>query len=151
MSISKTLLGNTRLVAESGETGWDAETTQILVDVIDIAGISVQELASGALVQALPPTTATPAASSTVTVTSSNMRISGSGGAVILDTTTPLTVGEFDGQRLKLQGTSNTNTVEIRDSGNADLNGLIILSEGTYINLEWVDSASEWREENRSN
>lgn len=151
MSISKTLLGNTRLVAESGETGWDAETTQILVDIIDIAGISVQELASGALVKVLPPTTATPADGTIVTVTSSYMRLSGSGGAVILDQTTPFTVGEFDGQLLEVEGTSDVNTVEIRSAGNANLNGLVILGDGQWILLRWNDTAGEWRERNRSN
>lgn len=151
MAISKTLLGNTRLVAETGETGWGDETTQILVDLIDIANTTTQELASGALVHVVSPTTATPADATTVTVNSSYMRLSGSGGPVVLDTTTPLTAGEYDGQTLELEGTDGTNTVEIRDSGNADLNGLIVLGLGTWIELRWNDSVSQWRERNRSN
>lgn len=151
MSIAKTLLGNARLVAETGETGWGSETTQILVDLIDIANILVQELASAALIRVLPPTTATPADGTTVVPTSSYMRLDGSGGPVILDTVTPITAGEFDGQLLELEGVDGTNTVEIRDSGNANLNGLIVLGNGTWITLRWNDSAGEWRERNRNN
>ncbi len=151
MSIAKTLLGDARIVAETGETGWGDETTQILVDLIDIANISVQRLASGSLVRVIPPTSATPADGTTVTLTSSYMRLSGSGGAVVLDTATPLSAGEFDGMELDLEGTDGTNTVEIRDSGNVNLNGLIILSDSTWISLRWNDSQSEWRERNRNN
>jgi hypothetical protein len=79
------------------------------------------------------------------------MRIASSGGAVILDTTTPITAGEFDGQELELEGTSNVNTVELRDSGNANLNGLIVLADSTRIGLRWNDTASEWRERYRNN
>lgn len=151
MSISKTLLGATRLVPETGETGWGSEVTQILVDLIDIAGVSAEKLAGGNIVIVLPPTTATPAAAGTITPTSNYMRVSGSGGAVTLDTTTPIAAGEFDGQLLELEGTSNTNTVTLRDSGNADINGDITLSDGTTIGLRWNDSASEWRERFRNN
>ncbi len=150
MSIAKTLLGNARIVAETGETGWGDETTQILVDLIDIANISVQELASGSLVRVLPPTSASLAASGTLTPTSSYMRIDSTGGAVVIDTTTPIVAGEFDGQELELEGTSDTNTVEIRDSGTVDLNGLIVLNNGQWITLRWNDTLSKWRERNRN-
>ena len=150
MSIAKTLLGNARIVAETGETGWGDETTQILVDLIDIANISVQELASGSLVRVLPPTSASLAASGTLTPTSSYMRIDSTGGAVVIDTTTPIVAGEFDGQELDLEGTSDTNTVEIRDSGTVDLNGLIVLNNGQWITFRWNDTLSKWRERNRN-
>lgn len=150
MSISKTLLGNTRLVAETGETGWGAETTQILVDLIDAIGIVVQELSSGALVQVLPPTSASLAAAATLTPTSSYMRVAGSGGAVQLDTTTPITDGEYDGQVLELEGTDAVNTVTILDSGNANLNGMVVLGDNDWILLRWNDTAGEWRERSRS-
>lgn len=151
MSIAKTLLGDARIVAETGETGWGDETTQILVDLIDIANISVQRLGSGSLVQVLPPTSATLAGAGILTPTSSYMRLDSTGGAVVLDTTTPILAGEFDGQLLELEGVDGTNTVEIRDSGNANLNGLIILGDGTWILLRWNDTAGEWRERNRNN
>jgi len=150
MSITKTLLGNARLVPETGETGWGDEATQILVDLIDIANISVQELASGSLVRVLPATLASLAASATLTPTSSYMRIDSTGGAVVIDTTTPIVAGEFDGQELELEGTSDTNTVEIRDSGTVDLNGLIVLNNGQWITLRWNDTLSKWRERNRN-
>ncbi len=151
MSIAKTLLGNARIVAETGETGWGDETTQIVVDLIDIANVSVQELASGSLVHALPPTSATLAGAATLALTSSYMRLDSTGGAVVLDTVTPIAAGEFDGQLLELEGVDGVNTVEIRDSGNANLNGLIILVDGTWITLRWNSSAAEWRERNRNN
>ncbi len=151
MSISKTLLGATRLVPETGETGWGSETTQILVDLIDSNNINVQKLAAGGLVRVIPATTATPAAASTLTPTSSYMRISGSGGAVTLNTTTPITAGEFDGQELDLEGTSDANTVTIEASGNTKFNGDIVLVDGTFIKLRWNNTASEWRELSRNN
>ena len=151
MSIAKTLLGSARVVPETGETGWGAETTQILVDLIDSNNITVEKLASGSLVQIITPGTATPAAASTLVPTSSYMRISGSGGAVTLDTTTPITAGEFDGQALEIEGTNDTNTVTIEDSGNVELNGLIVLASGTWITLRWNSTAVKWRERNRSN
>lgn len=151
MSIAKTLLGSARVVAETGETGWGAETTQILVDLIDSNNISIDKLASTSLVHLITPGTATPAAAATLTPTSSYMRISGSGGAVTLDTTTPIAAGEFDGQGLEIEGTSDANTVTIEDSGNAELNGLVVLASGTWIELRWNDTASKWRERNRSN
>ena len=151
MSIAKTLLGNARLVPETGETGWGDEVTTILVNLVDIANVSVQELASGSLVRVLPATSASLAASATLTPTSSYMRIDSTGGAVVLNTATPIAAGEFDGQELDLEGTSAVNTVEIRDSGNANLNGLIVLSDNTWISLRWNNSQSEWRERNRNN
>ncbi len=150
MSIAKTLLGNARLVPETGETGWGDEMTTITVNLIDIANISVQELASGSLVRVLPATLASLAASATLTPTSSYMRIDSTGGAVVIDTTTPIVAGEFDGQELELEGTSDTNTVEIRDSGTVDLNGLIVLNNGQWITLRWNNTLSKWRERNRN-
>ena len=151
MSIAKTLLGNARLVPETGETGWGDEMTTITVNLIDIANISSQELASGSLVRVLPSTAASLAASATLTPTSSYMRIDSTGGAVVIDTTTAIAAGEFNGQELELEGVSATNTVEIRDSGNVNLNGLIVLGLGTWISLRWNSTAVEWRERFRNN
>lgn len=150
MSIVKTLLGNTRLVAETGETGWGAETTQILVDLIDIAAVSAQALAGGNIVVALPATTATPAAAATVTPTSNNMLIEGSGGPVTLSATTPIAAGEFSGQALRLEGTDATNTVTILDSGNVGLNGPITLGDGTVIEMSWNSTKTQWIEDSRN-
>ncbi len=78
------------------------------------------------------------------------MRIDSTGGAVVLDTTTPIAVGEFNGQELRLEGTSATNTVEIRDSGTVDLNGLVVLDDRQRIILHWNSTLSQWREWNRN-
>lgn len=151
MSIAKTLLGSARLVPETGETGWGDEGTQILVDLIDIANVLVQKLTSGALVLVYPTATATLAASATLTQSAPIMRIKSTGGAVTLDTTTPITAGEFDGQQLEIVGTDNTDTVTIPNSGNVFLNGLILLTSGVRIGLEWFDSNSLWVEKTRNN
>jgi hypothetical protein len=151
MSIAKTLLGSARLVPETGETGWGGEGTQILVDLIDSNNLAVQKLASGSLVLVYPTATASLAASGTLTQTAPIMRVDSTGGAVTLDTTTPVTVGEFDGQQLEIMGTDNTNTVTIPDSGTVDLNGLIVLSDHVSVLLEWFDGDSKWVEVRRSN
>ncbi len=151
MSIAKTLLGSARLVPETGETGWGGEGTQIFVDLIDSNNLVVQKLASGSLVIVYTTATATLAASATLTQTAPIMRIESTGGAVTLDTTTPITAGEFDGQRLKIMGTDAVKTVTIPDSGNTDLNGLIVLSDHVAITLQWFSGDTKWVEESRSN
>lgn len=152
MPIPKLLLGATRQVAQTGETGWGPETTQILLDIIDSNNIKVQKLSSGALVSINNVAThAALAAAGTITPTATVMRVVSSGGAVVLDTTTPIAAGQVDEQQLEIWGTDNVNTVEIRDSGNVDLNGLIILSLGTHIHLAWDSAGMVWREKSRNN
>ncbi len=151
MSIAKTLLGSARQVPQTGETGWGGEGTQIFVDLIDSNNIVVQKLASGSLVLVYPTATATLAASATLTQTAPIMQIKSTGGAVTLDTTTPITAGETDGQQLEITGTDDTDTVTIPDSGNVDLNGLILLIKHTHIRLVWVSADTQWVELGRSN
>lgn len=152
MSIAKTLLGAARLVPQTGETGWGSEVTQIVLDLIDSNNITVQRLASGSLVMAYNVATAAAlAGGATLTQTARVMRVASTGGAVILDTTTPITAGEYDEQQLEIQGTDNVDTVEIQDSGNASLNGLIVLSDGTRLCLSWDAANMVWREKSRNN
>lgn len=151
MSIPKTLLGSARQVPETGETGWGGEGTQILVDLIDSNNIAVQKLASGALVLVFPTATASLAAGATLTQTAPIMRVASTGGAVTLSAATAIAAGEHDGQQIEIMGTDNTNTVTIPDSGNVDLNGLIVLSDHVAITLEWFDGDSKWVERTRSN
>ena len=128
MSIAKVLLGAARQVPQTGETGWGAEVTQILVDLIDSNNITVQKLASGSLGMAY--TVAAHAALSAVTA---------------------VAAGEYDEQQLELVGTHDTNTVEVPDAGIMDLNGLCVLKDGTRLNLAWDDGDSLWREKSRNN
>jgi hypothetical protein len=151
MSIAKTLLNSARTVPETGETGWGSEVTQILVDLIDSNNVTVNKLASGALVLVFGvDTPAALAASATITPVDQEMRIQSTGGAVIIDTTTPIAAGEFDGQQLELTGLSDTNTVEIQDSGNVAQNGDIILGLGDVIRYWWDNTRSVWQEQFRN-
>jgi hypothetical protein len=69
----------------------------------------------------------------------------------VLDTTTPIAAGQADQQQLELWGTDNVNTVEVRDSGNVSLNGMIVLSLGTHLHLAWDSGGMVWREKSRNN
>ncbi|MCK5652766.1 MAG: hypothetical protein KAJ42_15355 [Gemmatimonadetes bacterium] len=152
MSISKTLLGATRQVFTVGETGWGPETTQILLDLIDSNNITVQKLASGALV--LVPNVVSHAAlagGATMTPAASVMKVISTGGAVTLSAVTAITAGEYDEQLLDVVGTDNGDTVTIPDAGIMQINGLITLSTGTRISLAWDNGAMLWREKSRNN
>lgn len=152
MSIPKTLLGATRQVFTVGETGWGPETTQILLDLIDSNNITVQKLASGALV--IVPNVVLHAAlagGATMTPAAKVMRVVSSGGAVTLSAVTAITAGEHDEQLLDVVGTDNVNTVTIPDTGIMQINGLITLQTGTRIGLAWDNGAMLWREITRNN
>jgi hypothetical protein len=152
MSIAKTLLGATRQVFTVGETGWGPETTQILLDLIDSNNVTVQKLASGALV--IVPNVALHAAlagGATMTPTAKVMRVVSTGGAETLSVVTAITAGEFDEQLLDVVGTDNADTVTIPDAGIMQINGLITLQTGTRICLAWDNGAMLWRERSRNN
>lgn len=152
MSIVKTLLNASRIVPETGETGWGSEVTQILLDLIDSNNVTVNKLASGVLV--LDFSVATPAAlaaGATITQTAQEMRIQSTGGAVILSAGTPITAGEFDGQQLELTGLSDANTVEIPDGGTVAQNGDVILGLADAIRYWWDNTRSVWQEQYRNN
>ena len=152
MSIPKTLLGATRQVPQTGETGWGSEGTQILVDLIDSNNITVQKLSSGALVFVLNVVTAAAlAAGATLTPAATVMRVLSTGGAVTLSAATAITAGQFDEQHLEVVGTDAVNTVTIPDAGIMDINGLILLGLGTRISLAWDNGAMLWREKSRNN
>ncbi len=75
--------------------------------------------------------------------------LSGSGGAVTLDTTTPLSAGTTAGYERVLVGTSDTNTVTIAAQGNVKQNGEVTLGDGDTIYYEWDVGSSKWQELNR--
>lgn len=152
MSIPKTLLGAVRQVFTVGETGWGPETTQILLDLIDSNNITVQKLASGALVLVRNVVLhAALAGGATMTPSASVMRVVSTGGAVTLSAVTAITAGEYDEQLLDVVGTDNVNTVTIPDAGIMQINGLITLQTGTRIGLAWDNGAMLWREITRNN
>ena len=148
MSIAKTLLGTARNIAETGETGWGAAHTLTLTELIDVANSGgVQKLAAGGLVSVLTGTAQSLAASATLTPNGTVIEVSGSGGAVTLDTTTPIANGEFDLQLLVLAGTNDTNTVTIQEgSTTVILNGDVTLTDQDTIVLLWIGAVTEWFE-----
>ena len=152
MSIAKTLLGVSRNIAEVGETGWGSAHTLTFTELIDaINAGGVQKLSAGGLVSVLTGTAQTPADTTTLTPNGTVIEVSGSGGAVTLNTTTPIANGEFDLQLLVLLGTSDTNTVTIQEgSTTVILNGDVILTDQFAIILLWVGAVTEWFELFRS-
>lgn len=147
MSIAKTLLGVSRDIPETGETGWGAAMTLTSTELIDIANALVQRLAGGNLVMALTGTAQTPADTAMLTPDGTVVEVAGSGGAVTLDTTTPIANGEFDLQLLILAGTNDTNTVTIQEgSTTVILNGDVTLTDGDVIALLWIGAVTEWFE-----
>ena len=150
MALSKSLFGTARLVPETDEENWGGEVTGQLGDVLD-GGDEFWQKSGANVVAQRKKTTLTPIASATITWTKTRHKVSGSAGAVTLDTTTPISAGAFDGQPLRLIGDDNTNTVTILHSGNASLNGNVTLANGQFIDLEWDDDDSLWYETARSN
>ncbi len=71
------------------------------------------------------------------------------GSAVTSSATTAIANGAVAGQQLILQGTSNTNTVTIKNSANTALSADCVL--GTHDTLSMVWDGSDWVETARSN
>lgn len=76
--------------------------------------------------------------------------LSSTGGAVTLDSTTPLSAGTTAGYERVLIGESDSNTVQIDSSGNASLNGSIVLGLNDALYLVWNGATSKWVEVSRS-
>jgi len=152
MAISKTLLGTSREIPQSGNKGWGSTMTTVATDLIDIANVNTDKNAAGSLVNILTVDTQTPASAATLVVNGSLVRISGSAGAVTLNATTPITNGEFDGQILELSGINDTNTVTIQSNGtNVKMNGDVTLTDGDTIKYWWDNTSTAWRERARNN
>jgi len=152
MAISKTLLGTSREIPQSGNKGWGSTMTTVAVDLIDIANVNTDKNAAGSKVNILTVDTQTPAASATLVVNGSLVRISGSAGAVTLNTTTPIANGEFNGQLLELSGINDTNTVTIESGGtNVKMNGDVTLTDGDHIKYWWDNTSTVWQERGRNN
>lgn len=79
-------------------------------------------------------------------------RVVGDGAAVILDTNPAVADGLSDGQLCIIQGTSDTNTVQIVDNNNVQLSGDVsfTLAQGNTLTMVWDDGDSTWYEVARS-
>ena len=123
-------------IPDPGEKGYGANLTAYLV-------------ALGAATTGDSVGTAVATAGSTVSP-SSNIIILSAASAVSLSGTTAISDGSNDGQLLELVGTSDTNTVQVPDGANTNLNGDVILGAEESITLRWNDTDSEWVERTRS-
>lgn len=74
--------------------------------------------------------------------------VAGSGGAVTVSASPPITAGTVSGQEIRLVGTSDTNTVTFENGSGLSINGSVELSDDSSIDLEW--DGSQWRECARS-
>lgn len=150
MSVPKTLLGTSRVVPERKETGWGAQVTAILDDLIDVAN-AVGTLVGSTVLVAFSVGTASLAAAATLTQTATLMRIQGDSAARTLSTVTPIAAGTTNGQLLILVGAHVANTITIQASGNVRLNGDITLGLGHAVVFFWNSSLTLWEEVCRSN
>lgn len=73
--------------------------------------------------------------------------IKSSGGAVTVTATPQISVGTIIGQELELDGTSDTNYINLSDGNGLSLNGAISMKENNYLSLYWRGDV--WRERNR--
>lgn len=149
MSVNKTLFGQARIVPETNETGWGAEVTGQLGDLLDGADEVLHKNGTAILIRHQSEDS-TLAASATLTPTKTVHRVAGSGGAVTLDTTTAIASGNKDGQLLILEGTSDTNTVTIQSGANVQLNGDVVLAQDDKISLRWDATRGDWIEIGRN-
>lgn len=78
------------------------------------------------------------------------IRVEGDGGAITVSATTGVTNGTKDGQQLRLQGLSDTNTVTITAAGNMRLNGDCVLGQADILDLQWDHGDTKWTEVSRS-
>lgn len=80
-------------------------------------------------------------------------RVVGDGGATVLDADPAISDGASDGQVCIIQGTSDTNTVEIADAVNTALAGdaAVTLGQGDILQVVWDSGDSLWYEMSRSN
>lgn len=74
--------------------------------------------------------------------------VQGSGGAVTVIAAKPVADGQYVGQRLKIIGRSDTNTLTLTNGGGLALNGDITLGADSTLGLEW--DGTNWREDFRN-
>lgn len=102
------------------------------------------------LLTMIPSALASITAGGGITVTNTHMRVQGDGVAVDI-TANPQIAAGTDGQRLLLQGGSDTNTVKIDNGTGLHLhNGSLTLHDHDYIYLVYDAGDAEWEEISRS-
>lgn len=91
-------------------------------------------------------------AASAVSANASTIRVVGNGGAVTLTSTPTIAAPAIDGQRLRIRGTDNTNTVTFQDEGSLAGTklqlgaGSRVLGLGDVLELEWDATSGFWWE-----
>lgn len=151
MAVSVTYRSTTYSVPETDEEDWGAEVTAQLTALLNGGDATEHESAASNIVAKEPVgADLTIAAAATITWTHNVHMVTGSGGAVTVDSTTGVSAGEFDRQKLTLIGGSDTNTVTLAHAGNLNLNGACVLAAGHHVVLRWDNDGSEWIEESRS-
>jgi len=148
MAITQTLFGTSRSIPERREQNWGAEVTQLLSDITTCLE-GAFDLLSAIPVSKASQTDTTIAAAGTLTQTHHLHRLTGSGGAVTVNTTTAIADGDNNGQTIILEGSDATNTVTIQDGANTDLNGDVVLGLGSAVTLLWNSTRSVWLEVSR--
>jgi len=153
MAISKTLWGTVRSIPQTDEENWGDTLTNLHADTAD--GLdTITGLAGTTPVPISKSSALSLAAGGTIpsaggTVTKAVYYVSGNGGAVTLGSIA-IANGSVDGQMVRIIGTSDTNTVTINHGSNTTQNGDITLSADESILFIWKNSASLWKEVNRS-
>ena len=146
MSVSKTLYTTTRNIPQRDETGWGAEVTTDLEDLVDHAEDTSCKVGTE-IVAKEPQTTTVPTAGYTLAATH-RRHLLNPASAVSLDATTAIAAGTITGQLLTLVGASDTNTVTILNGANTVMNGSIILGLNEEITFRW--DGADWVEKGRT-
>lgn len=149
MAIATDLFGVTYQIPETKERPWGAIVTALLRSLATSAN-QISSLSGGVPSLVFQPTNTTLANGGTLAWTYPWHRISGSGGAVTLSSTSSIADGAKDGQLLFLSGSSASNTVTITDGSNVQLNGAVLLGLNEGILLGWNSSIGDWVELFRS-
>lgn len=96
------------------------------------------------------PTTIVPTAGSTVTAVRSYHELN-PGSSVTLSGTTAIANGVQAGQQLQLVNVHASNTVQINDAANTQMNGNFVMGQYDSITFVWSATAGDWVEIARSN
>ena len=122
---------------------WDVNFSSILEDMCTYLDAITNLSSSNDAAIDLANAAANPTDGSTFTPSRNMYRLSGSGGAVTIDT---IADGAATGQLLCLVGTDDTNTVTIADGSNTEQNSDITLGDGDVIVFVWDGTGSNWTE-----
>lgn len=151
MSTSKTLFGTAYAVPARKERSWGVVMSALIGVMVDGLQGLAHKYAGGNHTLKLSTAANTLAADAVLTPTAAIHKVQGDGGAVTLNTTTPIAAGEADGVVLILIGQHGTNTVTITEaSSNVTLTADAALITGDTLTLVWDATTSKWSEIARS-